>query len=239
MKKQNFFKAETLMYKNNEEFYVPDPANFTAVNTGTAGGSDRPKATRIPITKFAVGQRYAGVIQRRKLDHEGQFGVSDLYYFKRVLGGSSQQGNLQLSETEDLIALDGNVVLKEELRKQEDGRLIIIEYLGQAPPPKRYKMWKVYVDQNYRASFQAPVQQQYTPQPQQQAPNNFVQQQYAPQSQPQQYAPQPQPQQYAPNTGAYGQPAQYPQGQPAHVQGMQGQPAYGSPQPGVVDDLPF
>ena len=235
MKKQNFFKAETLMYKNNEEFYVPDPANFTAVNTGTAGGSDRPKATRIPITKFAVGQRYAGVIQRRKLDHEGQFGVSDLYYFKRVLGGSSQQGNLQLSETEDLIALDGNVVLKEELRKQEDGRLIIIEYLGQAPPPKRYKMWKVYVDQNYRASFQAPVQQQYAPQPQQHAPTSFV----GGHQQPQYNAPvagYPQGGHYQP---AAPQPAQYPQGQPAHVQGMQGQPAYGSPQPGVVDDLPF
>lgn len=236
MKKQNFFKAETLMYKNNEEFYVPDPANFTAVNTGTAGGSDRPKATRIPITKFAVGQRYAGVIQRRKLDHEGQFGVSDLYYFKRVLGGSSQQGNLQLSETEDLIALDGNVVLKEELRKQEDGRLIIIEYLGQAPPPKRYKMWKVYVDQNYRAGFQAPVQQQYAPQPQQHAPNSFV----GGHQQPQYNAPAagyPQGGHYQP---AAPQPAyQHPQGQPAHVQGMQGQPAYGSPQPGVVDDLPF
>lgn len=144
-------KQIKLNYKNDlpEEYFVPDASSFKAVNSGEFQG-ERKRANRVPVTKFTPGQKYAGVLIRRKLDHQGQFGVADLFYFKRLLGGSSKQNNIVLSEDDDMIAVDNNVVLKQELRKIEEGTLVVIEYKGQAPPPKRYKMWGIYVDVNYK-----------------------------------------------------------------------------------------
>jgi len=173
-------KKVFLKFRN--DYYIPDQSSFTTVNTFSIGGDDRPKAERIPITKFVIGQKYAGVLIRKKLDHQGNYGVSDLFYFKRLIGGSSQANNIQLGEGEDLVAVDNNVVLKQELRKIDEGQLIVIEYKGQAPPPKRYKMWGIYVDVNYKNSNykKAQPQQQYQQQQYQQFQpqqnNSFVQQ---------------------------------------------------------------
>lgn len=177
-------KQIKLNYKNDlpEEYFVPDASSFKAVSSSEFQG-ERKRANRVPVTKFTPGQKYAGVLIRKKLDHQGQFGVADLFYFKRLLGGSSQQNNIVLSEDDDMIAVDNNVVLKQELRKIEEGTLVVIEYKGQAPPPKRYKMWGIYVDVNYKNQMTASkpyatagTSNQQFAQPQVNNINQFIQQ---------------------------------------------------------------
>lgn len=135
---------------NNERtFYVPDTngTNFQQVGN-LQTGEDRKPANRVKISQFTPGQKYCGVLLSRILDKAGKFGVSDLFFFKRVTGGTTANKNLSFSDEDDLIAVDSNL-LKERLRAIEDGSLVILEYVGQHST-KRYKMWNVFVDTNFK-----------------------------------------------------------------------------------------
>lgn len=131
----------------SDSYYVPTAGDFQTVG-GQGGGSGEDKADRVKISQFVPGQSYCGVITRKILDKAGKFGISDLYFFKRVIGGTTAEGNLQFKETSDMIAAESNM-LKERIRDIADGSLVIITYNGQHET-KRYKFWDVKVDANYK-----------------------------------------------------------------------------------------
>lgn len=131
----------------SDSYYVPTAGDFQTVG-GQGGGSGEDKADRVKISQFVPGQAYCGVITRKILDKAGKFGISDLYFFKRVIGGTTAEGNLQFKETSDMIAAESNM-LKERIRDIADGSLVIITYNGQHET-KRYKFWDVKVDANYK-----------------------------------------------------------------------------------------
>lgn len=140
--------------------YVPDTSGFSTVQgLGSGDGESKTRSIRVSITKFVPGETFAGVLTDSKFDVKGTYGTADLFFFKKLISGTSSENNIVLSHESYMIALDGNVVLKNKLSNLEKNTLCVIQYKGIATPPLRYKIWEVFVDNHFapgRATIAAP-----------------------------------------------------------------------------------
>lgn len=140
-------KLELISYKGDSNYYIPSEGDFKTIG-GNNSGEGGAKADRVNLATFVPGQSYCGVIKRKILDKQGKFGISDLYFFSRLVGGSTAHGNLKFKEVDDMIAVN-SAMLKDRVRPIPDGSLIIITYVNQHET-KRYKIYNVHIDSNYK-----------------------------------------------------------------------------------------
>ena len=106
--------------------YVPDTSGFSTVQgLGSGDGESKTRSIRVSITKFVPGETFAGVLTDSKFDVKGTYGTADLFFFKKLISGTSSENNIVLSHESYMIALDGNVVLKNKLSNLEKIRFVL------------------------------------------------------------------------------------------------------------------
>lgn len=152
--------------KNAQEktYYVPE--GFTPVG-GNGGTGEKADIFKLKEANTS----FMGVIERRILNKQGKFGLSDLYFFKPVIDYRPQEGICAYGEKSVMYPVD-SAMLKERLAGIPDGSLVVIVHKGK-PANKNYVAYDVAVDTRYKplAATTAPAvqTQQFQSQP------NYVQ----------------------------------------------------------------
>lgn len=140
---------------NNQEktYYVPE--GFTTIG-GNGGTGEKAEVFKLKEANTS----FMGVIERRILNKQGKFGLSDLYFFKPVTDYRPNEGVCVYAEKSVMYPVD-SAMLKERLSGIPDGSLIVIVHKGK-PANKNYVAYDVAVDTRYKplAATVAPVQMQ-------------------------------------------------------------------------------